>query len=205
MNNRDYDLSDRICQGDQSAELELFSNYKEKIVTMVQIRLGSSNPDCEDICSEIQLAILMKLRDGQFDKEKGKLSSYIYGIALNKMKDYYKSVKKERDHFQNMPSYEIFKSEDEKSELENEELQNIMKKVINSLKKKYKEVIYLRYYEGLSVSEIADQLKIEPRRVSERINYSIKLMQKKCSTLDFFSIFRNHLLIYLQKGYGYGL
>jgi RNA polymerase sigma-70 factor, ECF subfamily len=174
------DLAERIFHGDQSAEQELFLDFGDKIAFIVQTRLGINNQDLEDICSEIKTAILIKLREGIYKPDKGSLSAYIYGIALNKIKDYYKSEKKRKNLFHSQIQEEIPIPDEDKTELEKQELQFIMRTIISSLKKKYKEVIYLRYYEGLSIPEIADQLQIEPRRVSERIHYAIKLLQKKC-------------------------
>ncbi len=71
-----------------------------------------------------------------------------------------------------------------------------MTRVINELKEKYKKVIFLRYYQGLSILEIADKLEIESRRVSERINYANKLIRKQCKKINFLSIFWDNLLIY---------
>ena len=189
MNKIKDDWAERIRHGDKAAESELFSYYGVRIATTVKIRLGINNPDWEDVCSEIKTAILIKLREGVVDPKKGNLSSYFHGVALNKIKDYYKSEKKKKKHLQTPYSEEIPDPVDQKSELEMEELKRLIRKVINNLNEKYKDVIYLRYYQGLSIQEIATQLQIESRRVSERINYANKLIRKQCKKMDLFSIF----------------
>ena len=53
---------------------------------------------------------------------------------------------------------------------------------IKKLKPKYREVLYLYYYKDLSMEEVAEKLGISPRRVSERVNYSQKLLKKLIKT-----------------------
>lgn len=190
-------LSELIRHGDHEAENDFFSHYGEKIDAIISTRLGVNNPDWEDVCSEIKTAILIKLREGMYDPEKGNLSSYIHGIALNKLKDYYKSQKKKKDHLQILNPEEIQEPANEKTDMEKEELRIILQNVLGSLKDKYKKVIYLRYYQELTIPEIADQLQIESRRVSERINYANKLIRKQCKKKNLLSIFWHNLLIYI--------
>jgi len=49
---------------------------------------------------------------------------------------------------------------------------------IKKLKPKYRETLYLYYYRDLSRKEVAQKLGISLRRVSERVNYSQKLLRK---------------------------
>jgi len=49
---------------------------------------------------------------------------------------------------------------------------------VSGLKPKFRDVLYLYYYRELSREEVARTLDISPRRVSERVNYALKLIQK---------------------------
>lgn len=166
-------LIDRIKNGDSSAETELITHYRDRIIAIVQQRIDTNNLYWEDICSEIQTAMLIRLRQGKYKPDKGSLSSYIYGIALNKIRDYFKEEKKQRSILDNQ-------SLDKLADQSKHELPEKIREAIKTLKIKYKEVIYLRFYEGKSIAEIADHLQIESKRVSERIHYAITLLQKKC-------------------------
>jgi RNA polymerase sigma-70 factor (ECF subfamily) len=77
----------------------------------------------------------------------------------------------------------------EEAEIEREERRQELRKKLRRLEPKYQEVLYLRYFEGLSVQEIAQRLNLPPRRVSERINYATKLLQKEFKKAEIFSIF----------------
>ncbi|MBA7652706.1 hypothetical protein ES703_60545 [subsurface metagenome] len=62
--------------------------------------------------------------------------------------------------------------------VENKERAELITGAIKKLKPKYREVLYLYYYKGLSREEVAKKLSITPHRVSERVNYSQKLLKK---------------------------
>ena len=66
----------------------------------------------------------------------------------------------------------------ELEELENKEMAELLEKTIKKLKPKYRKVLYLYYYKGLSRKEVAQKLEISPRRVSERVDYAQKLLRK---------------------------
>ena len=142
------------------------------------------------------IAVLESLRDGKFNPEKGgSLESYIYGITLNKMKDHFKFLKK-NEVIRNNPINESEFISTEVTSLEDKELRNLLRNKLNRLKKKYMEVLFLRYYKDQSREEISDKLGIPARRVSERINYAIKLLKKQCEKGNIFSIFFSPFLNY---------
>jgi RNA polymerase sigma-70 factor, ECF subfamily len=185
----DRTIPGRIAKGDTEAENHLFSRFNERIRFLVRIRLKTKVPreDQEDIVSEIQQAILISLRKGGFDPERGKpLEAYIAGIASNIVGQYFRKQKKEKatediDLLQNNenPGKAL-------SDLIDKEQSEKLRIYLGRLKQKYKEVLLLRIYEDKSIDEIAQQLKLEKRRVSERINYAFKLLLKECKKENYF-------------------
>lgn len=57
---------------------------------------------------------------------------------------------------------------------------------LSKLDNKYQEVLLLRVYDELSIEEIANKIGIEKRRVSERINYALKLILKELKKQNYF-------------------
>ena len=194
----DKELVRRIRAGDQESEKELFKRFNAKIINLVSLNLGKSSQHWEDVVAETQFAVLVSLREGKYDPEKGvSLSSYIYGIAMNKIRDFYKFAKKETMVSSETHVETLKINIRENTELEQEELRQLLREAMNQLKRKYKEVLYLRYYEELSIGEISERLKLPPRRVSERIHYALKLLRKKCEKEKYFSILSVIFLILL--------
>jgi RNA polymerase sigma factor (sigma-70 family) len=191
-NHDDIALVTRIASGDHDAEKVMFSRLNEKIKFLVRIRLKNhvSRPDQEDIVVEIQEAVLHSLRNGKFDPERGKtLSAYIAGIASHIVGQYFRKRAREPVR-QEIDVVEIRDGGGGSlTGLINDETRTKLLARLNKLKPKYRQVLHLRIYEDKSIEEIAHELNIEKRRVSERIHYAFKLLLKECKKDKYFQYY----------------
>ena len=179
----------RIANGDPKAENYLFTKFKERIQFLVRVRSRGNIPiqDQEDIISEIQKAILLSLRKGGFDQERGKpLEAYIAGIASNFVGQYFRKLKRDKTSVDIDLQHHIENPGNILSDLIDEERREKIISYLQKLKQKYKEILVLRIYENKSIEEIAEQLNLDRRRVSERINYAFKLLLKECKKENYF-------------------
>ena len=55
---------------------------------------------------------------------------------------------------------------------------DITKRALDKLKPRFREVLFLYYYQDFTREEVARRLGLTPRRVSERVNYAHKLLRK---------------------------
>ena len=187
-------IAAQIAEGNTEAENYLFSRLRDKIQFLVRIRLKKKIPvhEQEDIISEIQKAVLISLRKGDYNPSLGKpLEAYIAGIAGNIVAQDFRKMKKEKgisniDLLKNIPA-----GDSNLSNLINQEKNEKLKMYLSKLKPKYREVLLLRIYEDQSIEEISQKLKIEKRRVSERINYAFKLFLKECKRDKYFQYFED--------------
>jgi RNA polymerase sigma-70 factor (ECF subfamily) len=187
---QDAALAQRVAGGDSQAETELFLRFGEPIKLMVQARLKRKVPleDREDLVSEIQQATLLSLRRGGYDPAAGKsLGAYIAGIASNVVGQYFRKKQKAGIVESGLMLEAPADSPDKLSELLDEERHATLRRCLGRLKPQYKEVLLLRIYEQRSIEEIAAQLNLDRRRVSERIHYAFKLLIKECQRDDYFS------------------
>lgn len=183
------DLAAQILSGNRYAEHELLAGFDPKIIRKVRLSIGMANEDWKDIVSDIHLAVLYSLRNGRFDVQRGSsLGSYIYGITMNKIRDYFKQQEKRKRIAADSERMEDCSAE-ENDDLEQKEMSHLLRALLKRLKLKYKEVLYLRYYKEYSIGEISQMIGLPPRRVSERINYAVKLLKKECDRNKLFSIF----------------
>ncbi|HSD62807.1 MAG TPA: sigma-70 family RNA polymerase sigma factor [Ignavibacteriaceae bacterium] len=189
IGNDDKTITSRIADGDREAENYLFLQFRDRIKLMVRIRLKKRIPDEDhkDIISEIQQAILLSLRKGSFNSEMGKtLDAYIAGIASNVVGQYFRKLNKEKANTDIDNLQDIADDGNNLSDIINEERREKLRKYLKNLKPKYAEVLYLRFYENKSIDEISQKLRIEKRRVSERLNYAFKLLLKECKKENYF-------------------
>jgi RNA polymerase sigma factor (sigma-70 family) len=182
-------LIDKIVSGNTDAENHLFLHFKERIEFLVRARLRNkvSADDHQDILSEAKQAILLSLRKGGFDSSKEKpLEAYIAGIVSNVVALYFRNLSKEK------PTEDIDKHHSLESianpltEILDYEKKKMIKSALSSLDEKYREVLLMRIYDELSIEEISNKIGIEKRRVSERINYALKLLLKELKKKNYF-------------------
>jgi RNA polymerase sigma-70 factor (ECF subfamily) len=182
-------LIDQIISGDSDAENRLFLHFKERIEFLVRARLRNkvSSDDQQDILSEARQAILLSLRKGGFDPAKEKpLEAYIAGIVSNIVAMYFRNLSKEKPKA-DIDSYHSIESPNNPlKEIITSEKKKKLSAVLCRLDKKYQEVLLMRIYDEHSIEEISNHLNIEKRRVSERINYAIKLLLKELKKQNYF-------------------
>ena len=181
----DFDLVARIKQNDAEAEAELIRRFHPKIAMVARKQVGNSNEDIDDIVQEALIAMILSLREGRYPANaKTSLASYIFGIAQNKIRDYYnQKTRNQRLQEAADPITLIHKELD----LEKKERYEYLERSIKKLPKKYQIVLRLRFLEEWSVGEISQTLDLPKRRVSERINYAIKRLRNRFKKIDIFS------------------
>ena len=104
-------LLQRIARGEKTAEQELLKRHAivEKIEMMVYTRLNAPKEDKDDLVGKILLNVILNLRNGRYNPQKGDLNSYIWGIARNKIKDYLEKSKHLR-HQTSIENIQLFLS-----------------------------------------------------------------------------------------------
>jgi len=155
---------------------EIFVKYKPIVTFRVKKSLGAFNPDSEDVANEIITNVIEKIKKGEFRGESS-VGTFIYTITSRRIIDYIRQKSKVLKHVPEPASYPA-----PEEQIENKERAEMIAAAIKKLKPKYREVLYLYYYKDFSREEVAQKLGISPRRVSERVNYSQKLLKKLIKT-----------------------
>jgi len=175
VENQEAGWVQRIAAGDSAAEQELLLFFEAKITRLVWAKIGAKNEATQDLMQEVRIAIIQSLRAGRFNAGAGRLGSYIYSLARHKIIDYLKSPKRSQPlEFE----IEIPDTTDLQDEMEKEESIATLRRLLEELPHKYKEVLYQRYFLDRSIDEISEALDLPPRRISERINYAKKLLRQ---------------------------
>ena len=166
----------------QSGDFEAFSRLIESNKTKLYalaLKMTGNKLDAEDIVSET----LIKAIDN-IEKFRGEsaFGTWLYSIALNQsrallskrnqtelkeIEEYLPSNKSSEMH-SNM-AVQLFDWKDPHSQLEAVELKEIIQKVIDDLPYQFKEVFLLRYFEELSIKEIADMINESVASTKSRV------------------------------------
>ena len=181
MNKQQLRFVQRIQSGDAGAARELFLRYQKPIFWKISRAIHSDTANLEDVAGEVYLALIEGLRKERFESGNGQsLEAFVWGVTNNKIRDWFKKQKRDRQVFEEDPSAAHVAAAAADYRLENEEITRVLSSRMDRLKPQCKEVLDLRYYKEMSIPEIAAQLGLPPRRVSERIHYALKLLRRAC-------------------------
>ena len=150
----------------------IVAKYRPVVSFRVKKSIGVKTPDWEDVVNEIMINVVEKLKKGEFRGDSS-IGTFIYTITSRRIIDF---IRKKSKVLKHAPEPNPYVSPQE--HVENRERARWIADSIDKLKPKYKEVLYLYYYQELSREEVAKKLNISPRRVSERVNYAQKLLRK---------------------------
>lgn len=148
------------------AEAQRFvSDYANPILRLCAT-YSLTREDAQDICQEIFLKLLEQKKTFE-DREHEK--AYILKMAINACKNLLKSAGRRRvvpmDEAERVPA----------PEQDNHELMDL----IRALPEHYGATVYLFYYEGYSLDEIAKLCSCTPAAARKRLSRSRKLLAKE--------------------------
>ncbi len=150
----------------------IVAKYRPVVSFRVKKSIGVQTPDWEDVVNEVMINVVEKLKKGEFRGDSS-VGTFIYTITSRRIIDF---IRKKSKVLKHAPEPDPYLSPRE--HVENLERAQWIADSIKKLKPKYKEVLFLYYYQELSREEVAKKLRISPRRVSERVNYAQKLLRK---------------------------
>lgn len=129
----------------------------------------NNEADADDVTQEVFVTVYLKI--GTF-KGDSSLKSWIYSIAANKCKDYIRRHRlRPQNLFQRLSQHELKKtqSNDIAEDYIRSTIQEGLFEKIMELPVKYREVIILYYYKGLSINEISFVLKEKESTLQSRL------------------------------------
>ncbi len=142
--------------GDGSAWTTLVKEYGPRVFALARSRLG--DPDAaEEVTQSVFATIAIKLRDGAY-AEHGKFEPWLFRIAMNRVRDRIRSLKRERNETrlrrsardEAVESGEGFPALAEAADL---------RAAMMELSKPDREIVELRYHAGLSFKQMAELLE----------------------------------------------
>lgn len=131
---------------------EIYREYYDKIFGYVLFRINDRIAT-EDIVSDVFLKVYENI--DSFDETKASLSTWIYSITQNTLKDHYRTFK----NFDEIPETQEDGTSIE-DELCNAETLQALADALKTLAERERNIIILHYYYGKSFREISDKLGI---------------------------------------------
>ena len=173
MTDRFNKLAHRLKEGERKAGEEIFDYFAPQFFRFFLVRTGNRET-AEDLTQEIFLKVIDKI--GTYNEDLGSFSGWIWQIAKNNVKDYYrkkKTVALSDFVLQNKENSDFLKGKnDPKTELKMTEMLDLIK----DLNEEEQEVFSLRYLSDLSYRDISkttkkseSSLRVLVHRVNKKI------------------------------------
>lgn len=154
---------------------EIMNKYGQEVLQLVYSYVNNKEV-AEDVTQDIFVKCYKSLHTY---KGNSNLKTWLWRIAINHCKDYLKSWYNKKvivteDDFTYMESQ---KESVEQIVIQNAEDSRLASAVM-SLPIKYREVIYLFYYEELSIKEIATVIEVKENMIKTRLKKAKELLKK---------------------------
>ena len=176
-NNKSYIYSDeqliaRFQGGDENAYVELVNRYRDRLINFVYNYIGDFELS-EDIVQDTMVKLYQKKH---YYKEINKFSTWLYTIAKNLAFTEFRKKKQRKITLLSQISkdekpYDIAADQPGiDQEIQSEITNKIIRKAIDGLSEKFKEVINMRDIDQLSYEEISCIVDVPIGTVKSRIN-----------------------------------
>lgn len=80
-------LLEGLKNGQDVEAWQRFINRYEPMVLALAIKMGLRDSDAHDACQETMMAFVQTYRQGRYDRSKGRLRTWLFGIAYRKIID----------------------------------------------------------------------------------------------------------------------
>ena len=173
----DEELALLYVDGDNKAFDELLARKQSKLFTYIMFVVRDQET-ANDIFQDTFVKVIMKLQEGKYT-DSGKFSFWVTRIAHNVIMDWYRQGKNEHivemaedNDLTNLRSASVMDVCREE-EIVSEQVMADVRRMMNALPAPQREVVYMRFYQGLSFKEIAEITGVSINTSLGRMRYAI--------------------------------
>ena len=149
---------------------QIYSEYRSRVLGYIYARLRST-AEAEDLCEDVFEKIQLKL--DSYDPGKASLSTWIYSITRNYVIDYYRKNRQFSELDENLTTESSVDVE-----LINDETLNELAEALIALPAQLREIIVLRYYDGMPLTEIGKKLSLSYGAIKLRHAKALELLRQ---------------------------
>jgi RNA polymerase sigma-70 factor (ECF subfamily) len=162
-------LTERIRQGDPSAEDEVVRAYGTRLLVMLIARTGDRDA-ARDLCQDVMIALLHALREGQL-RDPDRLSAFVHGIARNTANNYVRTRGRRPGLTELSESLATACTDDPAESAQRREFVN---RALASVPPTDRRILMLTLVEGLTPAEIAARLGLSGEVVRARKSRALR-------------------------------
>ncbi|MEL6675513.1 MAG: sigma-70 family RNA polymerase sigma factor [Bacteroidota bacterium] len=177
---QDRELIKGFMEGDDRCFEVLLSRYKSKVFTTIYL-IVKDRSVAEDLFQDVMIKVVRMIRAGKYNEE-GKFLPWVVRIARNLAIDYFRKMQRNPIQHES-EDYDIFnnlqRSEGSSEDrIIREENARYIRKLIQRLPDKQREVLIMRSYADLSFKEIAEITDVSINTALGRMRYALLNLKK---------------------------
>jgi len=143
----------RVLAGDSKAVVLFYKSYSPRILSYLSRKLPGAE-DAQELTNDVFLEAIDSLT---LLRKENNVSAWLYGIAHNKMVDFYRKKRIKSILLSQMPFLQIVANEMSQPEFqfEKNKIRDGIETALHEISEKYRKILRLHYEEGLPIKEIA--------------------------------------------------
>ena len=183
----DEQLVKAYADGDNEAFDALLRRHQDKVFNYI-LRIIKNEDVANDIFQETFVKAILTIKQGRYT-ENGKFPAWISRIAHNLIIDYYRQEKSENVQSTDLEDINVLNRKDLcEATIEDiivaDQIRSDVKYLIRLLPDLQKEVLNMRYYQGLSFKEIAELTGVSINTALGRMSYAIINLRRIAAEKD---------------------
>lgn len=177
----DQALLEIYQQGDREAVSQLLERHARRVRDYVRM-LVKDNDVADDLTQEVLIKVVKVLDEGRYT-DKGKFQPWLLRIARNRVLDYFRAQKQVKTVSESSAGFDILGSKNLaepsiEDQLVSEQQAEEVRALIELLPEEQREVVKMRYYDGLSFKEIAEHTGVSINTALGRMRYALINMRQ---------------------------
>lgn len=180
----DQTLLNSYLQGDQSAISKLIERHSRRVRDYIRMMVKDTDL-AEDIFQETFIKAVRVIDEGRYT-DNGRFLSWVLRIAHNQVIDYFRAQKQNRQVSESNAGYNIlgtlrFAENSIEDRMVSSQIEADIRALVELLPQEQRDVVRMRYYDGLSFKEIAEQTGVSINTALGRMRYALINMRKMIS------------------------
>ena len=177
----DQALLEMYQQGNREAVSQLLERHARRVRDYVRM-LVKDNDVADDLTQEVLIKVVKVLDEGRYT-DKGRFQPWLLRIAHNRVLDYFRAQKQVKTVSESSAGFDILGSKNFaepsiEDRLVSEQQAEEVRQLIELLPAEQREVVKMRYYEGLSFKEIAEHTGVIINTALGRMRYALINMRQ---------------------------
>jgi RNA polymerase sigma-70 factor (ECF subfamily) len=161
-----------LKSGDPAAVEEVVCLYGDRLLRSAYMLCGNET-DAQDL---VQDTLILSVRHARRFRRESALYTWLHGILLNLARHHHR--KRKRIVYTDQPLKTDAHGEAEPRNLDVETASSALMEGIQRLSAVHREVLILRYYEGMKIEEIARHIGVTKGTVGSRLHYAKRHLRK---------------------------